>query len=250
MPVNRFVALLLALVVLSGPIPQAAGESEPDSPTEHIIVSDMAMPSAGVQGESFRASGAEFWIGIRKADGSVDDAVVSASISCLIFCVVETAAHTVQFHDFNGGGLRADLWGGGRWRNVGFGTDIMTTRAEADHVSLRYNTASFFPMVRLPLWRDATLPGGHVNLYGGLMVTRAWGGEMEVSFPELTRPVSGVVTGTGNGAFAGVMLKYRHVGVGVEYRTMDLDLEMKEYFDYGYTRIKGDEVQLGLSYLY
>lgn len=197
-----------------------------------------------------RPGGAEFSIGLRSGRGSVADSEVSASIGCLVFCYVVTETRTVHFSDIKTVGLRTDLWGGGRWINAGFGLEMATSSTKADHVSLRYNTTSFFPMVRLPLWRDAAMPGGHVNLYGGMMVTRAWGGDMEVSFPGLPRPVSGVVTGRGNGAFAGVALKYGHALLSLEYRDTDIKLNMKEYYDYGSTRMDGQETQLGLSYLY
>lgn len=242
----RSLAALSVLAVFLLPRHLAAAETEPFGPEADTVVSGQAMSEPNI----LRASGAEFSLGLRQMTGQADDAQVSASIGCLILCVVETVASPVRFRDFKGGGLRADLWAGGRWINAGFGMDMMTARLKADNVSLRYNSTSFFPMLRLPLWRDADMPGGHVNVYGGLMVTRAWGGEMKVSFPALTRPVSGVVTGTGGGAFAGVALKRQHFAVSVEYRDIDLDLEMKEYFDYGYTTVSGSEVQLGLSYLF
>lgn len=199
---------------------------------------------------SGRLGGAELSIGLRSGLGSVADSEVSASIGCLVFCYVVTETRAVHFSDLKTVGLRADLWGGGSWINAGLGLEMATSSTKADNVSLRYNTTSFFPMLRLPLWRDAAMPGGHVNLYGGMMITRAWGGDMEVSFPGLPRPVSGVVTGSGSGPFAGVALKYGHALLSLEYRDTDIKLKMKEYFDYGSARIDGQETQLGLSYLY
>lgn len=226
----------------------AAEVAEPvlpvDRPVAGSAVESRAVPT------SARLGGAELSIGLRSGRGSVADSKVSASIGCLALCYVVTETQTVHFNDVKTVGLRTDLWGGGSWINAGIGVEMATSYTKADNVSLRYNTTSVFPMVRLPLWRDAAMPGGHVNLYAGMMITRAWGGDMEVSFPGLPRPVSGGVTGRGDGAFAGIALKYGHVLLSLEYRDADIKLNMKEYYDYGSTRIDGQETQLGLGYLY
>lgn len=240
-----------SLAVLAGMLASglvAAEAAEPGLPVTRPVTE----PAAEFRPvtTSARLGGAELSIGLRSGRGSVADSNVSASIGCLVFCYVMTETRTVHFNDVKTAGLRADLWGGGRWINAGFGVEMATSYTKADNVSLRYNTTSVFPMVRLPLWRDAAMPGGHVNLYGGMMITRAWGGDMEVSFPGLPRPVSGMVTGRGDGAFAGIALKYGHVLLSLEYRDTDIKLKMKEYYDYGSTRIDGQETQLGLGYLY
>lgn len=242
---SAFLSVLASLFACGGAM--AAEEDDPVSPDMGMMVP--AAPSAP-RASPWGMEGAEFSLGIRAVNGNAGDSVVSASIGCFLFCVPVTAEKTVQWGDLHGGGLRADFWGGGSWINAGFGIEMMSEAANADQVSLRYNTTSFFPMLRLPLWRDAAMPGGHVNLYGGLMITRAWGGDMDVNFPELPRPVSGVVTGSGGGAFVGMAFRYRHAALSLEYRDINLKLDMKDYVDYGNTRIDGKETQVGLSYLY
>ena len=242
MKTNAAPFLLMTFLAASGPA--NSQESPAPVPPPAPTTADAPPPQ-----QLRRPLGLESFIGLFGGGVTVADTRVSATSQCF-FCSPVSAEKNVSFDRGSTAGLRAGFWGPGDFIYAGLGLELAHTAIRADSVNIRYDSLTFTPMLRLPLFRTAAMRGGHVNLYTGLLVSRTIYGKMSVGFPELPRTVSGNVDGRGLGVLFGASLRYARLALNAEYRSAGMNLTFSDLGDRGSAKLSGKQTLFGLSCLF
>jgi hypothetical protein len=146
-----------------------------------------------VQSKGWPTSAGEGYVAIFGGHARFADAQVTATSQCL-FCSppLVSANKNVQFSKGSVIGLRLGMWG----ETFGFATEFSTSRADSmmsnNQVSVRYESLTFMPMLRMPFFKTDSMPNGHLNLYGGFGISIIRTGNISVSYPGLPHTVSGM----------------------------------------------------------
>lgn len=165
-------------------------------------------------------------LGVFFGNAQLAGAQVTATYQCL-FCGMSSGSQNFQFEKSNVAGIRWGMWG----ENFGTALELSTTHAASmknpngGSLSAGYTSISVIPMLRFPFFKADSMPGGHLNLYGGVGLSFGLLDNIEVSIPGLP-PFSGSNQNRtpGNIALIGASLRYSSLILFVERRSIDSSL--------------------------
>ena len=200
-----------------------------------------------LESKSPPAGNGELYVGVFGGGARYADAQVSATYQCF-FCVPVSVSKNVTFSKGSVSGLRVGMWG----ETFGFATEFSTAQADstmnANQVSVRYESFTLMPMLRVPFFKTDTMPGGHLNLYGGIGISIVQTGNISVSYPELPRTVSGIPKGNGSTFLIGVSWKIYRAILFAEQRATDTSLTFSDIGDHGDVRINARQTLIGAAF--
>jgi hypothetical protein len=241
---SRTIILLLVVSILF-----SLGSSGPLLAEELPGLDSTSVPAN--ETKSVPAKEAEAYVGVFGGNARFADTSVSATYQCF-FCSPVTASKNVQFSKGEVAGLRMGMWGDNEYQYIGFAFEFSTTKAHSmmsiDQVDVSYESFSLMPMVRLPLFKTDSMPGGHLNLYAGVAFSKVMSGNMSVTFPELPRTVSGDAKGSGSVFLIGASLKYSRVLLFLEERATNMNLSFSDLGDSGDANISAKQTIAGAAY--
>jgi hypothetical protein len=192
------------------------------------------------------ASAGEVFVAIFGGAARFADAQVTATYQCF-FCSPVSASKSAQFSKGSVSGFRLGMWG----ETLGFATEFSTSSADSmmgsDQVSVRYESFTFMPMLRVPFFKTDSMPSGHLSLYGGLGISRTMSGNISVSYPELPRTVSGKPMGTGTTVMIGASWKFTRSILFVERRTTSTSLSFSDIGDSGDVQVNATQTIIGAA---
>ncbi|MGB8930567.1 MAG: hypothetical protein WCC48_04860 [Anaeromyxobacteraceae bacterium] len=209
-------------------------------------------PAATVEGPSARTwrwPRAQWWVGLFAGSSSVADSTVSGTEQGL-FSPSASGARYVHFGTGRTAGIRAGIWAGDPFAWLGADVEVAQTTASSSDGFLQYTDLLLMPMIRVPILRTDAMPGGHVNLYAGALVSLPVSGEIRVDDPANGRLLSGPVEGKGFGFALGGSVSYWRLALQAEYRSVSLDLSFNDYFHDGGAAPTVKTVLVGLAYLW
>jgi hypothetical protein len=187
-------------------------------------------------------------VGVFGGDARFADAQVAATYQCILCSPPSvSASKNAQFSKGSVTGLRLGMWG----ETFGFATEFSTSKADSmmgsDQVSVRYESFTFMPMLRVPFFKTDSMPSGHLSLYGGFGISSIMSGNISVSYPELPRTVSGKPRGTGTTLMIGASWKFTRTILFVERRATDTSLSFSDIGDSGNVQINATQTIVGAS---
>lgn len=245
-------ALLAGCSVISAPALAMdrgePGDSSDEFPPEGVMTTpvEARSASAALPGS---VAGREGFVGLFGGNVTAADTDVVGTYQCY-FCAPVTDQATVHFSGGPMAGVRVGMWGGGSLIMAGVGLEFSNNSVSADNAKLEYQSIGVTPMLRLPLWRTAAMPGGHVTPYAGFILSRANSGDFSVSLPALPRPLAGGAEGSGAGELLGVAIKYRSIAIQLEFRSVSQKLSLDSFAsDEADLKMQTRQALLGINYL-
>jgi len=236
MPHVKLLVLFTSLFCLLGSSGFARAEEVPGPESE--------VPA--LQSNSGPAKVGELYVGIFGGGAQYSDAQVTATYQCF-FCSPVSASKNVAFSKGSVSGLRVGMWG----ENFGFATEFSSSQADSmmgsDQVSVRYESFTFMPMIRAPFFKTDSMPGGHLNLYGGFGISSILSGNISVSYPELPRTVSGVPKGNGTTFMIGASWRFSRAILFLEQRATDTSITFSDIGDSGDVQINSTQTIIGAA---
>jgi hypothetical protein len=234
--------LIIAITIYPGNVVDAAAEEFNNSAenTEPAVASNF--------------SPHEEYIGLFKGNSRVDDSQVTATYLPCFPCAGTTESQSIQGNKGNIAGIRWGAW----WDNFGFAMDYSVSHADnTDHInvpqmSVEYQSLSFIPMVRAPLFRSESMPGGRINLYGGLGICLIPSANIDVTIPP-NPPISGRAKGTGGTmVLVGASMRYSRTIFFVEWRETRVTLASDNWApaDSANVPISRNDAVIGVAYRY
>jgi hypothetical protein len=197
--------------------------------------------------KSSPAPAGELYVGVFGGGARYADAQVSATYQCF-FCSPVSASKNVTFSKGSVSGLRVGMWG----ETFGFATEFSVAQADSmmsgNQVSVRYESFTFMPMLSMPFFKTDSMPGGHLNLYGGIGISTVQTGNISVSYTELPRTVSGMPKGNGTTFLIGVSWKIYRAILFVEQRATDTSLTFSDIGDHGDVQMNARQTLLGAAF--
>ncbi len=241
---RKYATPMLVLLLVSPA--SAALAQEDEAPGAEVAP---VVPAPAIDREQLPPTRVEWFVGIFGGGVEVADTTVSATYQCIL-CPSVRAEKQVHFDRGEEVGLRTGLWGGDRLDVLGVAFELAQTKAKASQVDVRYVAFSLVPLVRLPFFRTEAMPGGHLDLHAGLVITRVIDGEVRVAFPELPRTVSGNPKGLGVGYLVGASARWWRVALLAEYRVTSMDLTFSDVGDQGEASLQASQALLGLAWIF
>jgi hypothetical protein len=202
---------------------------------------------------------AEFFLNILYETTNVDNGKAQAYTQgppCFIFCTGYDASKSVDLEANDTIAVRAGFWAGGSYHYLGASLELgsmMTVRSPGDEtdysVKVEYNPLWLQGMLRIPIVLN-DMPRHQVDLYAGPAILLAGNGNGAVTFPELPQSVSGSVTGSGLGYFAGLSWRYARLALFIEQRWASISFDSEGDPDAGSLSVsfKMEQHLFGLSW--
>lgn len=202
------------------------------------------LETAAVQRPPLTASG--WYAGIFSGSGTARDTTVDASYQCF-FCAPVSVSKPVSFDEGDTQAIRVGAWGGEGWSHAGFAAEFGRAKAQGREAEFNYSYFSFIPMLRLPLFANAALPEGRVNIYGGLAISFVIDGDGSVVDAAFPRTVSGTLDGSGQALLVGAGLNVGRLTLALEQRDTRMRLAFSDIGDSGSARLSAKVTLLGLA---
>ena len=249
--------------VVEIPVPQAGKSEIEDLPAAENKSNEFeeVKPQDGSSAASLFSASPRRFIDVFYGTVETLDGTVSTSsdsgVVCLFSCIstAHSASRVVHFRPSALYGIRVGTWLE-NYPYVGFAGDVSYLQANAPGVRIWYVPLSLVMMGRYPFLKTDTAPDGHLQLYGGVMISRVTG-DIEVQFsPEMSGRIGGSADGFGTGVLLGIAWRLPPYAVFGEYRLMNasLDFDSESKFFGGSTSASADlksrQMAFGVSYTF
>lgn len=227
---NIFLGAALAafLIVITTP---ALAQDEPSIGTKSSDQQDSSQQPGSAPASQLFSGPFEQYVAFIKGKPKTEDAQVSATYSSCLFCATTTANQTMSFDKGDLTGIRWAGW----WKHFGFAAEWSyyhasnTGTPNMPQASFSYQALSMIPMLRVTAFPSEILPGGRLNLYGGIGLDQILPGTMDVSIPPNPPFSTGIKRGFGSIVLIGASLNFRKVLFLLEWRTTSTTLESENW---------------------
>jgi len=219
-----FLAAFSELSVAAGmPEAQSPGNDIESAETDPVLAKDSLLSRMQALEQNF---------GIFAGGSRLADSHITTTYQCFI-CTMTSGSQDFQFEQGSISGIRGEMWG----KYFGTALEISSTsnahsvlNANGASASIGINSVSIIPMLRMPFFATESMPGGKLNLYGGLGLDFITWISMNISMPGQP-PLSAHISGRYNNAspgtlmLAGVSWSYSRWIVFAEYRSLETKID-------------------------